>query len=65
VSQKCMKCSRTYPAGISSADGICFPCRWPARWTKNDEEAYKSALERAKPKKTAKAEEQESAPAAS
>lgn len=41
-------CGRQYPWGITAADGICFPCRWPDRWSEKDEAAYRAALERGK-----------------
>lgn len=48
--QKCAKdnCDRRFPNGISSMDGVCFPCRWPKQWSEQDEASYKATLEAAK-----------------
>jgi predicted HAD superfamily Cof-like phosphohydrolase len=43
------KCNRQFPDGLTSVDGVCFPCRWPGQWTEKDEASYKAKLERAKP----------------
>jgi hypothetical protein len=43
----CSKCNRQFPwtGGVKiSADGICFPCRWPSFWTEDDEATYRNAV---------------------
>lgn len=52
-------CKREYPKArfsITSADGICFPCRTPHLWTEGDEASYRKALAEVKPAKQEKKE---------
>lgn len=38
------KCGRKFPWGITSQDGVCAPCRWPAQWSAKDEAVYQRNL---------------------
>lgn len=44
MKNKCDKCGRKFPWGISSQDGVCFICRWPSLWSKFDEATYTKNL---------------------
>lgn len=42
--KSCTKCNCKFPWGISSQDGVCFPCRWPAYWTEKNQAEYENRV---------------------
>lgn len=44
-------CGRRFPWGITSADGVCFVCRWPKQWSVLDQATYEANLSKLIPAK--------------
>lgn len=47
---KCTRvdCKHNYQWPITSADGVCFPCRWPQHWDERSEAYYQKELDKRK-----------------